>query len=477
MPPARRGTETLRFFPFKESVATFQFNFVHPFAQALFMFTAESLCLLVLWAQCRCRGSVPQSKPHHPLVYLVPAASDFFASVIQNIGLFLTYASVYQMLRGATVVWIAVFSYFVFGRHYRKIEKWGVGIVMLGLTLVGLSSVYSGRGGASAARQYPHQMWGNLLIVAAQVLHAIQGVAEERLMVLYDLPPLQVVGMEGIFGVSLSLMLLALLQLFPVARWGSNVSGLEVVESFQNSATPRTTEWSRSNTTALLGLLETTNSTNYFPLVPYDDVHLVLSQMASSWACLLCVALYISSGLVYNVAQISIIKLLSAAATVMLGSLRNISVWLVCLVLPFFNESLNPIQMLGFCLLIIGNVLFQRIVFGSWEECLPECILHHCPLLFADRHLAADSPPASNDRTPAAAENQDPDDKLTHTKIDIHHETDDSTETDGSDLPINAGRLGVRRQPSSMPSGLAVPFTSMEVRRSRGLHPQLEKNS
>lgn len=389
------GASDLTSLKYRESNFFFLYNFIHPFAQALFMFTAESLCLVVFFVQSRYQGEYPKAAPHHPLVYLIPAASDFFASVIQNIGLFLTFASVYQMLRGATVVWIAVFSAIIFRRHYRKIEKWGVAIVVLGLTCVGMSAVYgSGSGSGGTSHHYPNQILGNLLIVGAQLLHAIQGVAEERLMILYDLPPLQVVGMEGVFGLSLSIMLLALLQVFPVSRWGGNVSGLQVEEYFPNSrpgASSTTRVWGANETSTLLSLLQPldaapagVNST-YFPLVPYDDIHLVFNQMRSNAVCLLCVLAYISSGLLYNVAQISIIKLSSAAATVMLGSLRNITVWMICLIIPSFHETLNFLQLFGFFLLIIGNILFQKVVYHSFEEFLPSFVLQACPVLFAER--------------------------------------------------------------------------------------------
>lgn len=433
--PSEGGSSS---FSFIDVLFFFEFSFTHPFAQAFFMFIAESLCLVILFAQRAIQGTVTTARPHHPLVYVVPAAADFFASVIQNVGLFLTYASVYQMLRGATVVWIAVLSRFVFHRHYAKIQKWGIGAVMLGLTLVGMSSLI-GRSSSSTGQgekvEYPHQMIGNLLIISAQFLHAVQGVAEERLLQLYDMPPLQVVGVEGLFGLSFSIILLALLQCYPGTMWGNNVSGLVIQEYGLNATLPSSFPSSEMNASLPLSLLKVTewnttssemngfmnilreapnasrpfpaslfscsgvpNTTyhkittgsgdngdaNYFPLVPYDDIHLVFTQMWNNSACLLTVLVYILSGLIYNLSQISIIKLLSAAATVLLGSLRNISVWMMCLALPFFHERINGVQLLGFCFLILGNVLFQRVWYSDFESCLPRAIINACPILFKE---------------------------------------------------------------------------------------------
>lgn len=415
----------------------FLFNFTHPFGQAFFMFFAESLCLVALGIHRLVRQKATLARPHHPLVYLVPAAADFFASVVQNIGLFLTYASVYQMLRGATVVWIAFLSRIVFKRRYKKIQIWGIVLAMLGLTFVGLSSVIhlgNVEEKTDAPVVYPHQVLGNTMIVMAQVLHAVQGVSEERLLIKYDIPPLQVVGLEGLFGLSLSIMLLALFQVYPTAVWHTHVGGLQVEEHFlttnasvietsdtsaffgvENQEFTSVTVWNHSQTKELLQALEhhvNLSSTSSFSSlsraglpagkksgdikdkkalrsladipVPFDDIHLVFYQMKSSRKCFLAVLCYVSSGIVYNVAQISIIQLLSAAGTVMLGSLRNITVWLVCILLPFFQETINALQLVGFFLLVGGNILFQRVCWQSLEEFLPQSFFRVCPLLFAE---------------------------------------------------------------------------------------------
>ena len=59
--------------------------------------------------------------------------------------------------------------------------------------------------------------------------------------------------------------------------------------------------------------------------VPYDDFILAFDQMHQSFSCRTVALIYIASGFVYNAAQMFIIKYLSAAALVMIGSLRNIS--------------------------------------------------------------------------------------------------------------------------------------------------------
>ncbi|KAG5463896.1 hypothetical protein LSCM1_00069 [Leishmania martiniquensis] len=372
------------------------YSFAHPFTQAFLMFCAETICLAVFacvlvwkkWAApllhgSRNGGAAPTgllkagedyALPCNPSLWMLPSGADFCASIIQNIGMTLTYASVYQMLRGATVVWIAVISYFWLGRRFSKVELWGMGCVVLGLSFVGLSSfLESGTrlSGPSGGRRR-NEVLGNILVLVAQFLHAYQGVCEEQMIRLYKIPPLQMVGTEGIYGVGMTLSLLAFLQLVPMADWGHN---LAAIEEFPAAGGP--------------GIIYT-NVTWVQELqpelkVPYDDVVLAFAQVSQSWMCKLFILVYILAGFFFNACEMSMIKHVSATATVMLGSLRNVTVWLVCLLIPsIFEEHFNLLQFIGFLFLVLGNVLFHRLWFTHFDAILPARVMHACPALFRD---------------------------------------------------------------------------------------------
>jgi drug/metabolite transporter (DMT)-like permease len=400
-----------------DAPVTFQlvYSFAHPFTQAFFMFCAESCCFVVFVAMLawkkyavpfiqnnninsssRSAGSgedgdgevtttttTPSDTgkliagedyalPCNPCVWLLPSGADFLASIIQNVGMTLTYASVYQMLRGATVVWIAIISYFWLHRRFTKVELWGMGFVVAGLSLVGLSSILSGKASSSRGDKHKNMTLGNLLIISAQVLHAYQGVCEERLVHLYKIPPLQMVGTEGVYGIGMTLTLLAFLQLVPTATWGHNLAGVEEV-----------------STTTGVGVLYTNVSwiQQLQPAlkVPYDDAVLAFAQVRESWMCKLFILIYVPAGFFYNACQMNIIKYVSAAATVMLGSLRNVTVWLVCLMIPsIFGEHFNVVQFIGFLALVFGNVLFQRVWITCFDQILPAHVIESWPMLFKD---------------------------------------------------------------------------------------------
>lgn len=97
-------------------------------------------------------------------------------------------------LRGSVVVFTAIFSV-VFLKRKQYAYHWiGVGLVLIGTLIVGLQSYVCGDGGASSSSG-GRAMVGNVLIIAAQVIVAVQMVVEEKLIGSADLNPMQVVGM------------------------------------------------------------------------------------------------------------------------------------------------------------------------------------------------------------------------------------------------------------------------------------------
>ncbi|CAJ1035787.1 Solute carrier family 35, putative [Leishmania lindenbergi] len=372
------------------------YSFAHPFTQAFFMFCSEAFCLVIFVCLlvykksvvprlhdkkrggCAHTGELVEGKdyvlPRNPFLWLLPPGADVLASIVQNVGMTLTHASVYQMLRGSTVVWIAVISYFWLDYRFTKVELWGMGFVVLGLLLVGVSNLLEHGTGFSSPSEERHnnQALGNLLILVAQILHAFQGVCEERLVRLYKVPPLQLVGTEGIYGAGMTLSLLAFLQLVPMAPWGHN---LVAVEEFQAARGPGAIY---TNVTWVKKLQPTLK-------VPYDDVVLAFAQIRKSWTCKLSVSAYVLSSFFYNACHMSVLKYVSATATVMLGSLRIVTVWLVCLLIPsIFEEHFNVVQFIGFVHLVLGNILFHRVAITQFDTILPACVIDFCPMLFRD---------------------------------------------------------------------------------------------
>ena len=109
-----------------------------------------------------------------------------------NVGLLCVPVSVYQMLRGALVLWVGLFSVLFLHRRLPK-EQWiSLFIVMLGVAIVGLSNSISKRDQDpdEAVVNVGKAIIGALLILFAQLFTASQFVIEEKIMMKYSLEPL-----------------------------------------------------------------------------------------------------------------------------------------------------------------------------------------------------------------------------------------------------------------------------------------------
>lgn len=290
-------------------------SFEHPVFQTFVMFCGETICLaaftMLVWRKRRAGQELmigeDYSGPIHHVWFAVPALADFAASTTCNIALTMTSASVYQMLRGSTVLFIALFSYFFLHRRFFKHEYLGLLIVISGLVVVGVSASLR-----KTSQEASNPVLGNILVVVGQIIQAAQFVLEEAWIKKYRIPPLLIVGWEGVFGAAVTASALALFQAF--------------------DGKP-------------------------------DDVVVALQQISNCWQCALATALVLFACAFLNAAGNTMTKEFSAASRMVLDTLRNIFVWSVAMIFAStFNESFDWIQMVGFFCLILGGVVYRRIL-------------------------------------------------------------------------------------------------------------------
>nr|CAD7458803.1 unnamed protein product [Timema tahoe] len=193
-------------------------NFNHPFFQAWAMFLGELLCMFTfygLYYYWKKRDKhdehklVKGNRSYNPLFLLPSAMCDMIASSVMYVGLVFTYASSYEMLRGAVIIFVGILSILFLGRKLVAREWCGIVLVIFGLGLVGLSDfiIHShsdqDESNSDIDKQYNivEVIFGDVLIVSAQVVAATQFILEEKFVSSLDIPPLQAVGWEGLFGV------------------------------------------------------------------------------------------------------------------------------------------------------------------------------------------------------------------------------------------------------------------------------------
>lgn len=149
-----------------------------------------------------------------------PACCDIAGTTLMNVGLLFVAASIYQMTRGALVLFVGLFSV-LFLRRKLYLYQWSaLFVVVTGVAIVGLAgALYSGESGHDLTQdddisgetvantpQAVQTIIGVLLIAAAQIFTATQFVLEEWILENYAMDPIQVVGWEGIFGFSVTVI-------------------------------------------------------------------------------------------------------------------------------------------------------------------------------------------------------------------------------------------------------------------------------
>ncbi|XP_062503729.1 solute carrier family 35 member F6-like isoform X2 [Corticium candelabrum] len=355
-------------------------KFDHPWFQTLVMFTGESLCLIGFAIQ-RIRENrklqisreeeftawntnreyIHYKKP--PVchwIFILPTLCDLTGTTLagayklvlyrnvmycfacsfyfKGIGLVIVNASVWQMLRGSIIVFTGILSVLFLKRKLKCFHWVGILLVVFGLCVVGLSDVFG--------QDQSHSGWrvivGIILIVAGQLASAAQMVVEESFLKKRRFAPLQVVGMEGLFGVILTAGVVLPILYHINVNGKPYEDGLDAIYQIMNN-------W------VLLGM---TCIFLCFQCVLFTtDVHMFI-------------VLYLTSIIFYNYCGLAVTKSLTAVHRTLIDALRTIVIWVVELVIYYagaesFGEGFSWwsfVQLDGFVFLLMGTLLYYEIV-------------------------------------------------------------------------------------------------------------------
>ncbi|CAF1124850.1 unnamed protein product [Adineta ricciae] len=324
-------------------------TFEHPFLQAVGMFIGEFLCLLAfkfIWystaryriQQMTYKGDassalvnlwpinikkdirlVDGEQVFNPLIFWIASIFDMLSTCLSYFALNLTTASSFQMLRGSVMVFTALMSILFLKKRLNGIQWLGIGTVVTGLVVVGVSDLLFDKtkeGNHSSGEKVA----GILLILLAMLFTSGQVVYEERFIGKYNIPPLQAVGWEGIFGfLTLSLVIIPFHFIH----------------------------------------LKTSNSG---PEHRLEDVPEAFCQMGHNYIIIIATVGNILSIAFFNFAGISVTKELSSTTRMVLDSGRTLIIWAVSLALSW--QKFYPLQIVGFVLLVIGMGIYN----GVWQS-------------------------------------------------------------------------------------------------------------
>lgn len=292
-------------------------GFDHPYFQSLLMMIGEFLCLIAYWTNRKpAEDQVAAGKvPLH--IFGVACLFDWTATTLVNMAYGVIAASVVQMTRGAIVIFTCVFSVAFLGRRQYAYHLFGVALVFLGITLVSLSTFTNPSQVTGAPVSHSAQIFGISLCLGAQIFQASMLVYEEKIMSKYTVAPLQVVGLEGTFGILFGIILLSVL----------NATHVE--------STPQ-----------------------------------AVYQMTHSKPLLLAIIASIFSIAFFNFAGVTVTQRASAVARSTIDVSRTIIIWAVEMMLGW--NTFNSLQFVGFVVLAFGTLIYNHIIVIKALEPGPE---------------------------------------------------------------------------------------------------------
>ena len=237
------------------------------------------------------------------------------ASTLMNVGLIFTSASIYQMLRGAVVVFTFFFSKLLLKTSHPTYRYLALLGVVSGISLVGLAGILFPD--QTSAAQASASFLGVLLTLFAQAFTALQFVLEEIILSRYSVTPLKAAGCEGFFGVITTLVAMPLLYFFV----GKDQS---------------------------------------VPKWEYFNIPLGWNQVTTHsqiWVAGIFIMFSIAS---FNFFGLSVTRTLSSTSRSMIDTCRTFFIWMVSLALGW--EKWKWLQVTGFVVLILSTMVFNDII-------------------------------------------------------------------------------------------------------------------
>ena len=307
------------------------------------MFNGELLCLLIYWIK---EGRLKKRKKSEALIssdgqkknkkeakiwyFLFPAIFDILGSSINSISLSFLPSSIYQMFRGATIIFTCIASIIFLKSKYYRHHFLGIMIVITGLVIVGINAVL--KGNASSGE---NPGFGIFLVILSQLFSSFLFVTEEKILKSYEISPLKAVGLEGMWGVLCYIVLLFIFYFIRCEEWPDFLKNVCILDT---------------------GTKE----------MRFENAIFAVKQIYESTQlkCFLC--LYILSIAFFNFSGLTISKNVSSTARTIVDTIRTIVIWVFFLTMPFVpedtKETFSWLQLLGFSILILGGVIYNEIL-------------------------------------------------------------------------------------------------------------------
>lgn len=250
---------------------------------------------------------------------------DSFGSGLQTFAIFLLPASIWQMMRNATVIFVVIFTVVYLKKPVRGHSWVAVVLSMIGFVLVGSASMMVQNGPdfdrGVADSTVVNSLIGIVLLLVSLIFSGFQFAYQEKLFDNFVFDPRRLVGAESIVGSITLTLCLVITSRIPCPNKEMCTTSID------------------------------------------DPSEGILALFASRellfWAG--CSALSI---MVYNLSGLYLTKHVSSIFRIVMDSVRTIVIWVVCILagLEKFSWPCFYLQAPGFLFLIAGNLVNNRII-------------------------------------------------------------------------------------------------------------------
>ena len=293
------------------------------------MFFGMSFSLLIskFWDPEK-KGKRPPSDWRKKIMIAIPSAFDLFASTLMTFGLIYINVSVFQMLRGSMVIFSVLFTIFFLKKKIYGYQWVGVALTIVALLMIGVAGIFipeykGGEESSDSDVSAGLKVMGSLLVIASQCVQAGQIVVEQFVLHDINMPALEVVGWEGIWG-----LVMMVLVAYPFALICPGDKPSPLGKSLEN----------------------------------FIDA---FQQLFTTGSIALTCFLFILAVLVYNMFGMLVTSGSSAIYRTILEAARTLLIWVVMLILAAANAPFGEVwckwsflELGGFIVLVFSSFIY-----------------------------------------------------------------------------------------------------------------------
>ena len=276
--------------------------------------SGEEERLLHVEEQANSQAVAGKSNWKHSLILAIPSTCDLLGTTLMNIGLLYTPVSIYQMTRGSVILIVGLMSVIFLKKRITKLEWMSLFVVFLGVFLVGFSGYVQDQKERALENVNEERNWdivvGMLLVFLGIIMSAVQFVTEEHILSYLKVEPIEVVGYEGFYGLSVTLIGMIV---------GNIVYGrgyFDLQQAFKEMFTNE--------------------------VVLYTSISIMFSIS------------------LFNFFGITLTSLLNATSRSTIDTCRTLLVWILSIIIGW--ESFHALQMGGFAFLVGGTLAFNGVI-------------------------------------------------------------------------------------------------------------------